>query len=201
MANRFGLDLDLYDIDDTIGEDDPILTIDFANSCEISLDGERVWATGFQDHKNVVGFANAIRGTLTVSTQLMAAKLLTLMAGKSPATGTNVIIFDNISDRPVLYFQMRGRTVWQDVDGGTHSETITLFKVAPRLATNISYNGEGDPLSAEIVFDILPTAYGRVMKTVRDYPSAILVDCNGYQIKDSQGRLLYAPLKPTQEEN
>ena len=195
MANRFGLDLDLYDLDDTIGTDEPLLTIDFANSCEISLDGEKVWATGFQDHKNVVGFCNALRGTLTVSTQMMTKKLLMLMAGKKPMDGTNVIIFDNISDKPVLYFQMRGRTVWQDTDGGTHSETITLYKIAPRLAVNITYNGEGDPLSADIVFDILPTAYGRVMKTIRDYPSAILVDNRGYRIEDSQGRLLYAPLK------
>jgi len=197
MANRFGLDLDIYDLDDEIGEDEPLLTIDFANSCEISLDGDRVWATGYQDHQRVVGFCNAIQGTLTVSTQLMTSKLLTLLAGKPVASGTNVIIFDSLSTRFAKYFKMRGKTVWQDTEGNTHSETITFFKVSPRVATNITYNGEGDPQSADIVFDIMPTAYGRVMKTIKDYPSAILIDKNGYRIKDSNGALLYAPLKPT----
>ena len=154
MANRYGLNVTIYDYTDTQMAT-ALMTIDFANVSNIEVTSDRVWATGGQDHANMIGFNNPLNGTFTLSTQIMTSELLNLMAGGEAGSATDTIIFQNDSSTAPKYYIVKAETVWQDDAGTTYAETMTFHKACPQRAINISYSGEGDPLSVDVVFDLM----------------------------------------------
>ena len=162
FANRFGLNVKVYEyVDGTAGETE-VLEIDFANSCALDISGERVWATGGQEHANKIAFNDPIQGTFTISTQIMTNALLALMSGKAPTGNDTEIVFENTATSPA-YFTITAETVWQNAKGTTQNETITLHKVCPKRAYNMTYTGEGDPASIDVEFDVLQDALKKVV--------------------------------------
>ena len=143
----------------------PLLTIDFANVSNIDISGDRVWATGGQEHANKIGFNNPLQGTFTLSTQILTTELLSLMAGKDIPSGSAVadVVFENATNSMPKYYIMKAETVWQDALGATYAETMTFHKVSPQRALNIQYEGDGDPTSVDIVFDLLQDDNGKVL--------------------------------------
>lgn len=165
-ANRYGLNLGIYALTDTAMAS-PLVTIDFANQCTYDLSGDRVWATGGQDHANKVAFNNPLNGTLTISTQLMTSELLNVIAGGTAGSATNTIEFKNSANTAPKYYIIKAETVWQDADGNTYSETIVAHKASPQRAYNISYSGDGDPTSVDIVFDLLQDSAGKLLTVTK----------------------------------
>lgn len=154
FANRYGLNVEIFAITDS-SMTSALMTIDFANVSDIELSGDRTWATGGQSHANKVAFNDPIQGTFTLSTQIMTSQLLALMAGEDISSVTDTVVFKNTSNSMPKYYIIKAVTVWQDEDGNTYNETLTFHKACPQRALNISYNGEGDPVSVDVVFDLL----------------------------------------------
>ena len=167
FANRYGLDVAIYALTDA-SMTSPLVEIDFANVSDIDISGDRTWATGGQAHANKIAFNDPIQGTFTLSTQIMTAKVLALMAGDNPNDVSDTIEFKNESTSMPKYYIIKAETVWQDAEGNTYSETLTFHKASPQRALNISYNGEGDPVSVDIVFDLLEDANGKVLTITKD---------------------------------
>lgn len=162
FANRYGLNIEIFAHTDTAMAT-PLMAIDFANVSEVNIAGERTWATGGQDHANKIGFNDPLQGTLKLSTQIMTMELIALMSGSSiDGTATTVTFVNNTNTAP-KYYIIKAETVWQDADGNTYSETLTFHKACPKRAFNISYNGEGDPTSVDVEFDLLQDAEGKVL--------------------------------------
>ena len=161
FANRYGLNIKVYEYTDgSVPEGDPKLSIDFANVSDIELSGGRVWATGGQDHANMIGFNDRIEGTFKLSTQIMTMELLALLAGKEAELGA--VVFQNGDDVMPKYYTINAETVWQGVDGATYSENVTFHKACPQRSYNISYSGDGDPTSVDITFDLMQDGDGKV---------------------------------------
>lgn len=171
FANRFGLNVEVFAYTDgTVGETN-LMTVDFANSCALDVSGERVWATGGQEHANKIAFNDPIQGTFTISTQIMTSELLALMSGKTPVAGQQEIVFDNTAMSPV-YFTLKADTVWQDAAGVTYTENITIHKVCPKRALNLTYTGDGDPASIDIEFDVLQDDNKKVVTITKEAAAA-----------------------------
>ena len=168
-ANRYGLNVQIFagDADLTSTTTAALMTIDFANVSDIDISSDRTWATGGQAHANKVGFDNPIQGTFTLSTQILTAEVLALMAGSDMGTfsGTEVT-FENKPNSMPKYYKIKAETVWQDEGGATYAETMTFHRVSPQKAFNISYSGDGDPLSVDIKFDILEDSATRKVRTI-----------------------------------
>lgn len=163
FANRYGLNIQIYASTDAEMANS-LMTIDFANVSDISLSGDRTWATGGQDHANKIGFNNPIEGTFKLSTQIMTIELLNLMAGGTPDdANTTTVVFENTTNAMPKYFIIKAETVWQDADGLTYAETLTFHKACPRRAFNISYSGDGDPTSVDVEFDLMQDTSGKVL--------------------------------------
>lgn len=162
FANRYGLNVNIYASTDTTMSS-ALMTIDFANVSDIDISGERTWATGGQAHSNKIGFNDPIRGTFTLSTQILTSELLNLMAGGTAGSATNTVVFENTPNAMPKYYIISAETVWQDADGNTYDETLTFHKASPQRAFNITYNGEGDPVSVDVVFDLLEDSNGKVL--------------------------------------
>lgn len=162
LANRYGLNVTIYASTDASMET-PLMTVDFANVSDIEISGDRTWATGGQDHANKIGFNNPIEGTFKLSTQIMTMELLNLMAGGVPGEGTTTVVFENTTNSMPKYYVIKAETVWQDADGLTYAETLTFHKACPKRALNLSYSGDGDPISVDIEFDLLQDADGKVL--------------------------------------
>jgi hypothetical protein len=167
FANRYGLNVEIYASSGT--SEAPLMTIDFANVSDISLSGDRTWATGGQDHVNKIGFNNPIEGTFKLSTQIMTMELLNLMAGGTPGGSETVteVVFENTANTTPKYFVIKAATVWQDASGVTYAETLTFHKACPKRAFNISYSGDGDPTSVDIEFDLMQDADGKVLTVAK----------------------------------
>lgn len=165
-ANRYGLDVKIsaYGSASTT----PLMTIDFANVCDVDISGDRTWATGGQAHVNKIAFNDPVQGTFKISTQILTSQLLQLMAGHdiSKETG-NTIVFKNTANSTPVYYVIEATTVWQDATGVTYAETLTFHKACPKRALNISYSGEGDPTSVDIEFDALQDDDGKVLTIVK----------------------------------
>ena len=159
FANRYGLDIKVLSYDNS----QELMTIDFANSCALDVSGERVWATGGQAHANMIGFNNPVQGTLTVSTQVMTKELLALIAGYDEFDSVDTIEIVNNALTAPKFFKLEATTVWQDTSGNIHNETLSFHKVTPQKAYNITYAGEGDPTSVDVVFDVLQDDNGKVL--------------------------------------
>lgn len=169
VANRRGLDLKVYEYTDgTVASTaEPVVTIDYCNVSAVSLTGDRVWATGGQEHANKIAFDESYNGTLTVSTQIVPLDLLRLMGGGEFTSGTTDVIFKNDSTVLPQYYTIVANTVWQDAEGIVDTETITFHKVSPQRAFNLSYTGEGDPQSVDCVFDMIQDDSKKVMTISR----------------------------------
>lgn len=156
MANRCGLDLKLYKYtaDGTIAnEETPLATIDFANEVTIELTSDIVWATGGKEHNKIVGFNNPIEGTIKLSTQMVSMELLALITNSDLSTVNNKVSFKNTPGAPTYYI-IKGETVWVGSDGKTYAETITAFKACAKRNYNLTYNGDGDPQSLDVEFEL-----------------------------------------------
>lgn len=166
LANRYGLNFKLYAYTDTEMQT-LLMEIPFVNISSIELAGDRTWATGGRAHANKVGFNDPIQGTITMSTQIFTTQLLHLLVGNNLASTVETVDFVNSKNRVPKYYIMNGETAWQDPDGKIYDETLTLFKISPRTAYNISYSGEGDPTSMDIVFDLFENDNKQVLKVER----------------------------------
>ena len=162
FANRYGLNVDIYAHDDT-SMSTPLMHIDFVNVSDIDISGDRTWATGGQAHVNKIGFNDPVQGTFKLSTQIMTMEMLNMMAGGSVGSGTTSVTFENTANAMPKYYIVKAETVWQDADGLTYDETITFHKACPKRALNISYNGDGDPVSVDVEFDLLQNSEGKVL--------------------------------------
>lgn len=166
FANRYGLNVKISAFG--AASTSPLMTIDFANVSDISLSGDRTWATGGQDHANKIGFNNPLEGTFKLSTQIMTVQLLELMSGQTPGTnGATSVVFENTVNSMPKYFVIEAETVWQDAAGITYAETLTFHKACPRRALNISYSGDGDPTSVDIEFDLMQDNDGKVLTVTK----------------------------------
>ena len=162
FVNRYGLNVSIYAATDT-SMSSALMTIDFVNVSDIDISGDRTWATGGQAHVNKIGFNDPVQGTFTLSTQIMTMELLNMMAGGTVGSGTTTVSFENTANSMPKYYIIKAETVWQDAAGATYDETITFHKACPQRALNISYNGDGDPVSVDVVFDLLQDANGKVL--------------------------------------
>ena len=174
LANRYGLNTKLYAYSGyTAGTSTPVMTIDFANLSNIDISGDMVWATGGQSHGNIVGFNNKLAGTFRLSTQIITSELLTLIAGGDVAEATNTIVFKNDAASTIPhYFVIESETSWQDKDGTIYEEKLTFHKAIAKRALNIEYNGDGDPVSVDIEFELGQNDDGYVLTITRDNVAA-----------------------------
>lgn len=175
MANRFGLDIKLYKYVDTgtIAESvQPLATIDFANECTLELTSEITWATGGQAHKNMIGFKDPTEGTFKLSTQITNGDIMKLAAGNSLEDTTTkdkaIASYSNDAKASgLIYYTIKASTVYQGEDGVAYDEDITLYKASVKPGCNITYNGEGDPQSVEIEFELAANKDGKVAEIER----------------------------------
>lgn len=168
FANRYGLDVKIFALGTDTTTEEPLMTIDFANVCDVDISGDRTWATGGQAHVNKIAFNDPIQGTFKISTQILTSQLLALMAGGDISGAETEVVFQNTANSTPSYYIIMATTVWQDAEGATYNETLTFHKACPKRALNVSYNGEGDPTSVDIEFDALQDADGKVLTIKKD---------------------------------
>lgn len=167
MANRYGLDISFYEYSSngTINDEaSPLAKIDFANEVSIELTSEVTWATGGQNHTNMIPFKDPTEGTLKISTQVVNTQVMRLAAGTDLAESGNKIAFENKKgvSSPKFYI-VKGKTVWQGEDGTTYEESITAYKACVKPGYSATYNGSGDPQSLEIEFELGTNEDGKMV--------------------------------------
>lgn len=161
IANRYGLNIRLCDVDDISVV---YQVIDFANISSVSIKSDTIFARAGASHEKSVGFYDKIVGEFALTTQILTNDLLCLMAGTAVSwDGTSPIVFKSNLLGQVRTFALLCETVWQSKDGGPHNETLFFHRVVPRVAYNRKYAFSGDAESVTIFFDIMQDTTGRAL--------------------------------------
>lgn len=162
MSNRYGLNLKFHDL--AAANTDGDITVQFANEVSLELTSDINWATGGQSHSNMIGFPTPITGTLTMSTQVSTIELLAIAAGVAvPAADSNAftVSFKNAANGTIpapKYYKITGNTLWVDETGKTYTETIIAYKALVKPGYSVTYNGDGDPQSVTVEFELSDSA-------------------------------------------
>lgn len=85
-ANKCGMNFTFYDY----STKEPKMFVDFINDFTEELSSERTYATGGQNGANLVGFDDAITGTVKVATQIIPIELLAMAAGNGATSGAQL---------------------------------------------------------------------------------------------------------------
>ncbi len=172
IGNRYGLNILIYDQSDW---NTPLVRIPYANMSELELTRDTVWATEGQKRGKTVGFYGNYAGTFKLSTQIQTMELLGILMDKAiTSQHGNIILFGTRPYRAPRFYTIVAETVWKGTDGGVYGEKLTLFKLCAKRALNLTYSGDGEPLSMDVEFDILDDDYGRVIE--KGEPVVIVVD-------------------------
>lgn len=166
FANRLGLNLKFYDYADgaVTPSSTPVATIDFVNETSLELSSDINWATGGQGHFKMIGFPGAIEGTFTINSQVNTLQLLALAAGNDLSTLQKKVSFKNSTSGNAKsnFYVIKGETVYVGEDGATYSEEVTLYKACVKPGYSVTWNGDGDPQSISIEFELGADANGNV---------------------------------------
>lgn len=190
IANRYGLDLKICDADNVAKV---YQTIDFANISEVEMQGNMVYATGGQKGSKKIGFHDDITGELTLQTQLLAQDVVYLMTGRGANwDGKSPIEFRNRLFDKQRFFAIIGETVWCDSDGNIYSERLFLHRVRPKVAYGHGFEGEGEVVGTDIVFDLFENNGGEMLTKSYTDNESCLITSDGLSFIEASG-LSFAP--------
>ena len=197
FANRLGMDWLIFApqnpnsgnprdwTESELTEANALIKINYVNVSNFSVSGDKVWATGGRKHRNKIAFNNPMTGTLTLTSQLMTKELLHLAAGDDIAA-SGVVSKDKVSfgtgnpNAKTVGYIMKGVTVWKDKNDNEHLELVTVYNATPTVSFGREYNGEGDPQSCEVAFELNEVDGGSFDGLIVDVSVLDLSDCEAF---------------------
>lgn len=174
LANRYGLDIRIFDEDST---GDKFQKIGFGKFSNVKFDEKMTYARGGSNKEKLIGFCGDFTGEFTLSTEILDNDLVFLMAGGSGGTinwdSSSPIVFKPRLLEKSRYFVLSAKTVWQDDSGTVYEEFLVFHKVKPRVAYASKYSGD-ETAFVEVVFDVMQDDSGVVL--TRGNPKSVAIN-------------------------
>ncbi len=141
------------------GEEELFMKIDFLNKSSFTTSAESEAAK--KKGVAAVTFASGRTGELTLSSELINDRLLTLQMGGELDENTGVIkVMDVI---PTGVYQMKGLFTGKNEAGHMETRQITYFKCAPQVDAELTFDAESIS-TFDITFDVMGDEEGRFME-------------------------------------
>lgn len=167
MANTPFAIKDVMDLTITeIGGSTPVMTVNYLNSCEFSVEGETVFAK--KKGNNAIAFAGARTGTLTLNSELADIQWLGMSLGGA-VTGENIEVTGAGLNKT---YTIAG-TFRVKEEGASELKTkyITFHSATPQMNSTISFSSE-EVASFALAFDLTVNASDKFISISSTAPAS-----------------------------
>lgn len=141
------VDVVLHPIGASNTQDD--ITIDYLNSCQLTLESESVYAT--EKGNNAISFGGSRTGTFTMSAQVIRDDFLAMMLGGTVETDGSIKVTGSI---PTTSYTLTGTFNVTLANGQSVVKKMTLAKVTPQPSTDMSLSAT-EIAEFQLVMDVL----------------------------------------------
>ena len=141
------VDVVLHPIGASDNQDD--ITIDYLNSCQLTLESESVYAT--EKGNNAISFGGSRTGTFTMSAQVIRDDFLAMMLGGTVEENGSIKVTGSI---PTTSYTLTGTFNVTLANGQSVVKKMTLAKVTPQPSTDMSLSAT-EIAEFQLVMDVL----------------------------------------------
>lgn len=141
------VDVVLHPIGAVDTQDD--ITIDYLNSCQLTLESESVYAT--EKGNNAISFGGSRTGTFTMSAQVIRDDFLAMMLGGTVEVDGSIKVTGSI---PTTSYTLTGTFNVTLANGQAVVKKMTLAKVTPQPSTDMSLSAT-EIAEFQLVMDVL----------------------------------------------
>ena len=125
------------------------ITIDYLNSCQLTLESESVYAT--EKGNNAISFGGSRTGTFTMSAQVIRDDFLAMMLGGTVEHDGSIKVTGSI---PTTSYTLTGTFNVTLANGQSVVKKMTLAKVTPQPSTDMSLSAT-EIAEFQLVMDVL----------------------------------------------
>ena len=125
------------------------ITIDYLNSCQLTLESESVYAT--EKGNNAISFGGSRTGTFTMSAQVIRDDFLAMMLGGTVEVDGSIKVTGSI---PTTSYTLTGTFNVTLANGQSVVKKMTLAKVTPQPSTDMSLSAT-EIAEFQLVMDVL----------------------------------------------
>ncbi len=125
------------------------ITIDYLNSCQLTLESESVYAT--EKGNNAISFGGSRTGTFTMSAQVIRDDFLAMMLGGTVEEDGSIKVTGSI---PTTSYTLTGTFNVTLANGQSVVKKMTLAKVTPQPSTDMSLSAT-EIAEFQLVMDVL----------------------------------------------
>ncbi len=125
------------------------ITIDYLNSCQLTLESESVYAT--EKGNNAISFGGSRTGTFTMSAQVIRDDFLAMMLGGTVEENGSIKVTGSI---PTTSYTLTGTFNVTLANGQSVVKKMTLAKVTPQPSTDMSLSAT-EIAEFQLVMDVL----------------------------------------------
>lgn len=130
---------------------DLMIKIDYANDCQLTLEGSRTFAR--KNGNDYMPFDGARKGTFTLNTELIGMDALALILGGTYESGTDTITVTG--DMITKSFTFEGTiNVKEDGVAKPTAMDVKFYNISPQISSDISLSGS-EISGFSIVFDMM----------------------------------------------
>ena len=130
---------------------DLTIKIDYANDCQLTLEGSRTFAR--KNGNDYMPFDGARKGTFTLNTELIGMDALALILGGTYESGTDTITVTG--DMITKSFTFEGTiNVKEDGVAKPTAMDVKFYNISPQISSDISLSGS-EIAGFSIVFDMM----------------------------------------------
>ena len=155
MAQTTGQKFAIKDVVDVVlhpigaGDTQDDITIDYLNSCQLTLESESVYAT--EKGNNAISFGGSRTGTFTMSAQVIRDDFLAMMLGGTVEENGSIKVTGSI---PTTSYTLTGTFNVTLANGQSVVKKMTLAKVTPQPSTDMSLSAT-EIAEFQLVMDVL----------------------------------------------
>ena len=155
MAQTTGQKFAIKDVVDVVlhpigaGDTQDDITIDYLNSCQLTLESESVYAT--EKGNNAISFGGSRTGTFTMSAQVIRDDFLAMMLGGTVEVDGSIKVTGSI---PTTSYTLTGTFNVTLANGQSVVKKMTLAKVTPQPSTDMSLSAT-EIAEFQLVMDVL----------------------------------------------
>ena len=157
-AIKDAIDLKITALDDTEGAH--AITIDYLNTCSLSVSSDTVYAQ--KKGNNAIAFDGQRTCTFTMESHLINDQALAWLLGGELGTDGSITVKGTIPNKS---FKIVGTFCAVNEAGNQITKEITMNKAKPQVNTDTTFSAT-DVSSFSIVFDVLVDAKNEIIKLI-----------------------------------
>lgn len=157
-AIKDAIDVKITSLD--VSESEKVITIDYLNSCSLSVSSETTYAQ--KKGNNAIAFDGSRECTFTMESHLINDQELAWLLGGELGSDGSITVGGTIPNKS---YKIVGTFAAVGEDGTTITKEITMNKAKPQVNTDTTFSAT-DVSNFTLVFDVLVDSSNQILKLI-----------------------------------